>query len=89
MAINDGDSAFPHMGGAPGMTLRDYFAAKALEGLVGAAAFSQPAEDMMKKAGVFKTQDGPEVIEDFIAFLAYGFADAMIRQRDAEGKEQG
>lgn len=59
-----------------GMTLRDYFAGQALSGLVGRAAFDQSAEDMLMKQGI-----KPEQIDDFMAMLAYDFADAMIANR--------
>lgn len=59
-----------------GMTLRDYFAAKAMQGLVGKMAFDQPSEDMMMKAGI-----QPDQFEAFAASLAYSMADAMLKAR--------
>jgi hypothetical protein len=61
-----------------GMTLRDYFAAKAMAAIVTAAAFNQGAEDMLNKAGI----KGVEKTERFISFMAYGFADAMLKERE-------
>ena len=55
--------------GAPGMTLRDYFAAKAMQGLLADSA-DRPDED--------------ESIDDFIedtATSAYMYADAMLAAR--------
>jgi len=70
-AKNDGGSAFPQnpewCSGKGGMTLRDYFAAKAMQGWL--ASFPEEAE--------FK--DG---MEPRIAAFAYRVADAMIEARD-------
>lgn len=61
----------------PGMSLRDYFAAKAMQGIVGAAVFDQKAEDMMKRAGIDVKRD----TEAFVALVAYDIADAMLAER--------
>ena len=66
MIANNGGPAFPtKIGSVPGMTLRDYFAAKAMQGMLAAcrdqAMFSQ---------------------EEELAELAYGTADAMLKERD-------
>lgn len=53
----------------PGMTLRDYFAAKALQALIG--------ELSIKKAILDAEESLPSV-----AALAFDFADAMIAQRE-------
>jgi hypothetical protein len=53
-----------------GMTLRDYFAAKALQGLL---ADPEP----------FDLCDGDETIADTYAREAYGYADAMLKAREA------
>lgn len=90
-STQDGGPAFPIQGfcadasgalagtvvNAAGMTLRDYFAAKALQGIVTAGMFNQEAEDMMKKVGI----QGADKVENFVAFMAYGFADAMLAER--------
>lgn len=68
----------PMVGGNDGMSLLDYFAAKALQSMVGAAAFNQKAEDMMKAAGI----EGAERVEAFIAMMAYDFAYAMLAERE-------
>ena len=60
----------------PGMTLRDWFAGKALKGMVGKAAFDQSTEDMIVKSGVKACN-----IDKFISHLAYEFADAMMEER--------
>ena len=54
-----------------GMTLRDYFAAKALQGLL-----ALPNEE---GARVYKTM---ESIHRVIAITAYAYADAMLRERE-------
>ena len=59
-----------------GMTLRDYFAAKAMQAIISAGMFNQTAEDMLKKTGV-----NVKETEAFYAMIAYGFADAMLAQR--------
>ncbi len=66
--INDGGSAFPHEtshGYDSGMSIRDYFAAAALQGIVSDA--SLPASS--KKDG------------GLVSRSAYEFADAMLKAR--------
>lgn len=72
-------SAFPHLAthdldgnthGAPGMSLRDYFAAAALTGLC-ANSFSDGQNMPLSKAN-----------EDQMATLAYRQADAMLKARE-------
>lgn len=72
MSTNDGGPAFPHDGQqnyTGGMTLRDYFAAQAMQPIVLAA---------MQVAG-------PESSVDFAAIseAAYRMADAMLKAREA------
>ena len=73
---NTGGPAFPvtrdshqpaHIITASGMTLRDYFAAKAMQGLMGRAWGELPPEEL------FKTW----------ATSAYAVADAMLKAREA------
>ena len=63
-------NAFPalHLDGHKGMSLRDYFAAKAMEGFI--ATFG-------------KTQNTSAVLElaDDISEMSYGIADEMLKQR--------
>ncbi len=71
MSTNDGGPAFPHDGQqnyTGGMTLRDYFAAQAMQPIVLAA---------MQVAG-------PESSVDFAAIseAAYRMADAMLKARE-------
>jgi hypothetical protein len=68
--INTGGSAFP-VHGLPGMTLRDYFAAKAMQGLMG-RSWANTA------TGKF-----PENLHDIWATAAYQMADAMLKAREA------
>jgi len=57
-------TAFPFTGaGTEGMTLRDYFAAKAMQG--------------------FATKLGPEATFETRASVAYQWADAMLKAREA------
>lgn len=63
-----------------GMSLRDWYAGMALQGLVAAAAFNQKAEDMIKNAGLNPKTD----TDEFIAMLANDVADAMIAERNTK-----
>ena len=71
MTTNTGGPAFPYGTAYAGMTLRDYFAAKAMQGLL-----SNPklANEILKNGGA---QSG--WIED----SAWAFADAMLKAREA------
>lgn len=62
--------AFPNVTGEKGMDLRDYFAAKAMQGLL---ANPKLHEQILKTGGA-----GGGWIED----AAYGWADAMMRARE-------
>ena len=66
---NTGGSAFPiERYGSVGMTMRDYFAAKALQGFM---------------VGLKSAQDiGPDM-QDRIALGMYSMADAMLKAREA------
>lgn len=60
-----------------GMSLRDYFAAKAMHAeLVTAGALEGPRDALVEAACVAERE-----IEDQVAFNAYKLADAMIAQR--------
>jgi hypothetical protein len=70
MEEKNNPNAFPalHLDGHKGMSLRDYFAAKAMEGFI--ATFG-------------KTQNTSAVLElaDDISEMSYGIADEMLKQR--------
>ena len=71
-------SAFPLSGDwsqikDKGMSLRDYFAAKAMQGLL-----TIPAETLSES----KT-DRHERLDSYVSYLAYTMADAMLRAREA------
>lgn len=74
--IEDGGPAFPVQDAATwqghGITLRDYFAAKALQGLL---ANPKLAPEIVKRGGCSSGW-----IED----SAFGFADAMLKARGEE-----
>lgn len=77
--IKDGGPAFPYVyehqdsvGRLPGMTLRDYFAAKAMQGMI--SAITNLRED-----GII--ENTPQDISE----LAYLYADTMLKTREKEG----
>lgn len=75
---NDGGSAFPreHNAVALGMTMRDYFAAKAMQGLI--------AEPQWREGGYALVYIlGPQTKDDAenYAVTAYRLADAMLKAR--------
>jgi hypothetical protein len=78
MDRNDGGPAFPvtnnAMNADRGMTLRDYFAAKAMQALV-----SGDLADLADKDGV----EGEPVVA-YLARTAYHIADAMLAARAKE-----
>ncbi len=57
-----------------GMSLRDYFAAKAMQGLLSNDEFIKSAVEMFEKYEID--------VEKNVAVTAYHHADAMIAQRD-------
>ena len=71
---SSGDVYYPVDGYGPGMTLRDYFAAQAVTGLIASPDFLSPT-------GLF-TGGG----DDVMARAAYMIADAMLAERAKEGK---
>jgi hypothetical protein len=67
-------NAFPWTGaGSDGMTLRDYFAAKAMQSLI-----LDNEMDAKAKEENFDTNEWCE----FVAFCSYKFADAMMKARE-------
>lgn len=75
MTIETGGPAFPETGergkaaGGEGMTLRDYFAAKAMQGML-----AYPGCEQRGSHHNNNTADG-------VAAMAYDYADAMISMR--------
>lgn len=69
MSKEKGGPAFPGYG-EPGMTLRDYFAAKAMQGLLSNPKLSP---EILKQGGAFG---------GWIESSAYGWADAMLEARE-------
>ncbi len=67
-----------------GMTLRDYFAAKAMQGLIHDVLIDQSMEDRLMKNGL-KVED----FKPFLADFAYDVADAMIARRNDPVKATG
>lgn len=58
------------------MTLRDYFAAKAMQSLINEMSFTEEADEKMQELG-FK--DGQ--FDRLVAKCAYDYADAMLEER--------
>ena len=71
MNKDTGGPAFPcvnhHGHKLTGMTLRDYFAAKAMQGLIGCSDWRESMDE--------------HNASDFTAFSAYAMADAMLKAR--------
>lgn len=83
--LGDGGPAFPREDyqhddapGQIGMSLRDYFAAKAMHAeLTTAGALEGPRDALIEAASAAERD-----VEDQIAFNAYKLADAMLRERE-------
>jgi hypothetical protein len=89
--IKDGGSAFPRpdglapdcrflQAGAPGMSLRDYFAAKFAHAELMTCGVPGKACDALVKA-IKQTGETPE---QHMARVAYEMADAMLRAREVQ-----
>ena len=83
---NTGGPAFPYEErngeGNPvrdyfGMTLRDYFAAKAMQSLI-AGSFTDIGQE-----GIEANRQPFQTIEDLMAETSYKYADAMLKAREA------
>ena len=75
MSNNTGGPAFPTSnGGSPdaGMTLRDYFAAKAMQALIGTVFTDQ---------GLIPTVHADVDDDEHLSLRAYDVADAMLKAR--------
>lgn len=76
MSTNNDPPAFPTLpehgfnSGVPGMSMRDYFAAKAMQGWIASAP---------KIMG--ESLDGSDDMADVLSEAAYAMADAMLRAR--------
>lgn len=77
----DGGSAFPHEQGLlnPGMTLRDYFAAK----ICAAMMTTTSADRDYPNLGYQQEADGPTAAQH-IASISYQMADAMLAARESK-----
>lgn len=95
--INDGGPAFPfdygvpetedhpgYQASHPGMSLRDYFAAKAMHAELNTAGQHKAAAIALKAAA----EQAGQTIEQRIAFNAYALADAMIAARISTRKDE-
>lgn len=80
---NTGGPAFPHQKSehdviAGGVTVRDYFAAKAMQGIVG----SIDSEENYKRLNRHALAHGLKTVSAWIARDAYKQADAMLAERE-------
>lgn len=83
--INDGGPAFSldfmpvNLPGVPtGMSLRDYFAAKAMAALI-AHTGTDMADEMMRVGGY-----GNGEVDKLVAKCAFDYADAMLKAREVK-----
>jgi hypothetical protein len=71
--IHQGGPAFPQQTNSlltySGMTLRDYFAAQALQGAI--------------SHGLFNSQKTEQSYAEYLSAIAYVYADAMLKAREA------
>jgi hypothetical protein len=63
-----------------GMTLRDYFAAKALDALILASSTNENMVALLLERAKTNNFDTPT--EDWLAYSAYAQADAMLKVRE-------
>lgn len=92
---NDGGPAFPceqyeegELMHLPGMSLRDYFAAKVLAGMVAANVQREIATEIKKTPQAFclEMEQVAGATNYQMAKLAYELADAMLAERDKSGE---
>lgn len=82
-AVKDGGPAFAHDPGGPypqqtsGISVRDYFAAAALQGLL-----ASPIGETGEPATVALAGPLGQFIADSLAIVSYRVADAMQKERD-------
>ena len=71
--MNDEQQAFPDgLLNQDGMTLRDYFAAKAMQGLL-----TIPAQELSNGLS-----DEYPRLDSYVSYLSYAMADAMLKERE-------
>lgn len=91
--INNGGSAFPMIQPAldprasgffagDGMTLRDWFAGMAMQGIL--ASYSNI--ERMKIAAENWKKTGEETFEEYLSIMSYQQADAMLAERERDTK---
>lgn len=70
--------------GWSGMTLRDYFAAKAMQGAIAEGALRTIQEEVMKTADaqVATPEDAARITNALLAKMVYEIADAMLLARE-------
>lgn len=83
----DGGQAFPHgdetHGGMLGMTLRDYFAAQALQGMFACGGHRDVYAEISrtKEAFCLPAAEIAAATNERVAAMAYAMADAMLKER--------
>lgn len=81
--MSDGPKATAHRGfqrGTDGMSLRDYFAAKAMSALIA----KTPLLDDRSEYGTGATSEKVAEMKAGISESAYGYADAMLKARSSK-----
>lgn len=76
--------AFPHFDGTtnhPGLTMRDFFAAAALTGIL--ACQREHAEGLERDGDRVREEYEPIILPASAAFAAYDYANAMFEAREA------
>ena len=79
MATNDGGNAFPMAFIGPGMTLRDYFAARVLQAMFTNTDYLETVRNLANERNVD--------VRTALAHNAYELADAMLAAREKEATD--
>lgn len=82
--MNDGGTAFPQPDDSePGMSVRDYFAAKAMQGAIANGALERIAANIRAEKHDITLEEMANATNAVLARMLYKIADAMLRAREA------